>query len=622
MTARDWYGGRIREWSARHETGLAKAASMSRWRLLTFLGGALVLVFGLKGGSGALMAVGAAGFIAFGWLVVRHARVLEGIARAEAALTLNRHAVARLDRDWDGLPEIPRPSTLDWDTHPYARDLDIYGHASLTKWLGAPATSYGTRRLTEWLLEPADADDLPARQAAVDELATRREWREALAIEGRLAVVTTEEFARFLEWAEADAPALPRALKLLALVSPAIAWILIGMWVVDAAQRLPPLTPATLGPWIADGLANGSWPLPVLLNVALSVAFAKRISAVFDRATLGQRVLERYAAMLRLVCDETWHAPQLLNLQGKMRANGSAPALVRELARLGGWSELRTGAALLHIVIQALTLSDFHVLFALERWRSRAGRSVRNWFEGLGSIDALATLSVVRAEYPEWVMPVVGAGETALLAGGLAHPLIADDRRVANDVHVGPAGTLLLVTGSNMSGKSTLLRAIGLNAVLAQAGAPVCATSFHMPPADVYTSIRIEDSLEHGVSYFMAALARLKQIVDAAQRGPGPGRTLMYLLDEVLQGTNSVERALAVRAVARHLLDAGAIGAMTTHDLALASEEPLKTAATLVHFTEQVHPDGTMTFDYRLRPGVATSSNALRLMQLIGIAPR
>jgi DNA mismatch repair ATPase MutS len=140
-----------------------------------------------------------------------------------------------------------------------------------------------------------------------------------------------------------------------------------------------------------------------------------------------------------------------------------------------------------------------------------------------------------------------------------------------------------------------------------------------MPPADLQTSIRVQDSLELGLSYFMAALARLKQIVDAAERGAAPGRMLTYLLDEVLQGTNSVERGLAVRAIVGHLLQAGAIGVMTTHDLALAHEEPLSTAAQLAHFTEQVHADGRMTFDYRLRPGLATSTNALRLMQLIGI---
>jgi DNA mismatch repair ATPase MutS len=221
-------------------------------------------------------------------------------------------------------------------------------------------------------------------------------------------------------------------------------------------------------------------------------------------------------------------------------------------------------------------------------------------------------------------VPGLDAGADAMIGAAVAHPLIAADRRVANDVRIGPPGTILLVTGSNMSGKSTLLRAIGLNAVLAQAGAPVCAAAMTVPPVELQTSIRVQDSLELGLSYFMAALARLKQIVDAAARldPPQAGRRLLYLLDEVLQGTNSVERAVAVRAVAQHLIDARAIGAMTTHDLALAEDEPLKSCAVLVHFTEQVQPGGTMTFDYRLRDGIATSTNALRLMQLMGIKPR
>jgi DNA mismatch repair ATPase MutS len=173
-----------------------------------------------------------------------------------------------------------------------------------------------------------------------------------------------------------------------------------------------------------------------------------------------------------------------------------------------------------------------------------------------------------------------------------------------------------------MSGKSTLLRAIGLNVLLAQAGAPVCAAEFTLPPCDLETSVRVQDSLERGLSYFMAALARLKGVIDAADRERSGSRRLLYLLDELLQGTNSAERATAVRAIARHLLASGAIGAMTTHDLAVAAEEPFASQARLVHFSEQVHADGTMTFDYVLRPGLATSRNALRLMQLIGIEPR
>jgi DNA mismatch repair ATPase MutS len=262
-------------------------------------------------------------------------------------------------------------------------------------------------------------------------------------------------------------------------------------------------------------------------------------------------------------------------------------------------------------------LWDFHVLFALERWRRVAGPHVREWMDVIGELDALSALAAAWRDNPAWCLPEIH--ETPVfVAEALGHPLIPDERRVSNDVQVGPPGTLLLVTGSNMSGKSTLLRAIGLNTVLAQAGGCTCAVRLQLPPCDLQTTIRVQDSLELGLSYFMAALARLKGVVDAAER-PRAGRVLLYLLDEILQGTNSAERAIAVRAVARHLLDAGAIGAMTTHDLNVAGEEPLKSSAVLVHFTESVDEQGYMRFDYRLREGLATSRNALRLMQMIGI---
>jgi DNA mismatch repair ATPase MutS len=293
---------------------------------------------------------------------------------------------------------------------------------------------------------------------------------------------------------------------------------------------------------------------------------------------------------------------------------------MRALNRILGFADLRRGAALLHFPIQAFTLWDFHWLFALEKWRRRSGSRVRGWFEAAGEIDALSCLAAIRYDNPDWCFPTIG-DVPSYRAEGLGHPLISGSRRVPNDVEVGPRGSVLLITGSNMSGKSTLLRAIGVNAVLAEAGAPVCARTLRMPPCDIQTSIRIQDSLERGVSYFMAALARLKGVVDAAERNRADGqpRVVFYLLDEILQGTNSAERGIAVQAVAQHLLDAGAIGAMTTHDLNLAGEEPLKSHAKLVHFTEVVDERGEMSFDYQLREGIATSRNALRLMRLIGI---
>jgi MutS-like protein len=603
MTPAEWYHARITEWTGHRDAAAARGATLSRLRLASFLGGAAVLWWGLARHQPVATLAGIAGFIAFAVLVVVHARVLERVERAETGRRLGTHGLARLARDWKTLPEVPAPSELDLDAHPYARDLDVFGHASLAKWLGRPATIHGARRLWEWLLGGAEPGEIRMRQPAIEELAAKREWREALAIEGQLTTLSPAELVRFLEWAESDRQAVPGAIQGVSVLIPPATVILFGLFATGLIED----------PW---------WLIPLAAAILLSLGFAYWMHSTFDRVSLGERAMRRYAAMLSLVCHESWTSAEVVRLRQAMCAGGEAPEVLSKLARLSGWSELRRGSPIVHFAVQAVTLWDFHVYFAFHRWRARDGRHVRGWIEALGSVDALATLAMIRADQPAWTTPRVDPAAASLRAAALGHPLLPDDRRVANDVEVGPRETLLLITGSNMSGKSTLLRAIGLNAVLAQAGAPACAAAFEMPPADLHTSIRVEDSLELGLSYFMAALARLKQIVDAAERGVAPGRALLYLLDEVLQGTNSVERGIAVRAVVRHLLDARAIGVMTTHDLAIADEEPIKSAARLAHFTEQVHPDGTMTFDYRLRPGLATSTNALRLMQLIGITPR
>jgi DNA mismatch repair ATPase MutS len=294
-----------------------------------------------------------------------------------------------------------------------------------------------------------------------------------------------------------------------------------------------------------------------------------------------------------------------------------------ELKRLGAIVRLAEArySPMAHFALQLLGLWDFHVLAALERWQRSSGSHARDWLAALGEAEALSALGTLAHDNPGWVMPELVDGPARIEAQALGHPLLASRSRVTNDVTVGPPGTFVLVTGSNMSGKSTLLRAIGTNVVLAQAGGPVCAASMRLTPVDIWTSIRIDDSLEAGVSLFMAELKRLKRIVDAA-RAPDRPRPLLYLLDEMLHGTNTAERRIAARRVLNYLVQAGAIGAVTTHDLTLAEDASLDAAAHRVHFTEQFSQrDGTMTmtFDYRLRPGLATSANALKLLAMIGL---
>jgi DNA mismatch repair ATPase MutS len=279
----------------------------------------------------------------------------------------------------------------------------------------------------------------------------------------------------------------------------------------------------------------------------------------------------------------------------------------------------------LYLPIQTVTLWDLHVWWALERGRQRHGRHVRGWLEAIGRVEALSALASIAHDHPGWAFPTVHdtpAPEALRIeATGLGHALLTNAARVSNDVTIGPKGRFLLVTGSNMSGKSTLMRAVGVNVVLAHAGAPVCAATMQLPLVALHTSMRVADPLERGLSLFMASLVRLERIVRAA-REARPDRPVCYLLDEVLQGTNSAERRVAVRTIVDHLLASWALGVVTTHDLDLARDPAFAAHADSVHLQETLSGEGdavTMSFDYRLRPGPATGGNALQLLRLLGL---
>ncbi len=599
------YQDAIRRYRAERAPYARRSLLLSRLRLLTFLPALALFILALSRGPlvPLLLAAGAL-FVLFGILVVLDARVDERLRWLDALLLVNQRAIARIDRAWDEMPPAEPPPGVDVDGHPYAADLDLFGRASLFQLLGPAATAMGARRLAEWLLAGSPREDLEARQEAVAALTPAREWREQFAAHGVAAsAARAVDVERLLAWAEGPS-FLGRY----------------GAWLQPVVVVLTAAIAILFALFQFDVTDSALWMVPAALGVVLSFGLAAPVGAWLDRAGAGQRALGRYAHLFEQAVTAPQTAPSLATLHQRLTADGrDAPACMRRLQRILGYGELRHSAGILHFPIQALTLWDFHVVFALERWRVRVGRHVRSWIEALAELDALTVLAGVGADNPEWSRPLL-VTEAAIAGTALGHPLLAADRRVTNDVRVGPQGTLLLVTGSNMSGKSTLLRSIGLNVVLAQAGSVVAAERLSLPLCDLQTSLRVQDSLELGLSYFMAALARLKGVVDAAQH-ERPGRVLLYLLDEILQGTNSIERALAVRAVARHLLTAGAIGVMTTHDLSLAAEEPLASAAELVHFSESVSDNGDMRFDYRLRPGIATSRNALRLMKLIGIEP-
>lgn len=619
---RDTYRDRLERFTRLREEEERKGIRLGWARLTVFLLAFALYVAGdVTAGPGGRGLWGAAVLLllVFAVLVVIHRRVRAREEWHGRLARINEEGLARLDRNWSGLP----PSPLDPapDHHPYALDLDLCGDASLFRLLGTVTTPPGAATLRQWLLAPAPPEEIRRRQEAVDELAPQIDLRQALEAEGEsLASPSTEAVEDFLDWAEEE-PWLPSRRLLRA-----------GAWLIPAATLL-------FAVLHVRGVVNWPWwALTVAAAFLQAGSYQLRMHGIMRRVSAGEERFLRYAALLRRLKEMEAASPLLGEL--KEHVVSSPVSVGRELERLArrvSWAEVRH-SSMAHVPLQALFLWDVHVLASLERWKARSGSHVRAWLEALGTLEALAALATLRADHSDWCFPEVeGKGDgkdeagPRLTARGLGHPLLPQDRCVPNDVEVGPAGSFLFVTGSNMSGKSTLLRAVGSSAVLAQAGGPVPAMEMSMTSLRVQTSMRTADSLSEGISQYMAELNRIRQVVEAARASTGrqeaaggreSGPPVLYLLDEPLQGTNEAERRVAVQTILGHLLDAGAIGCVATHDLQLDRTERLARAARAVHLEGTVREgeEGPLIdFDYRLRPGRATSTNALALLRAVGL---
>jgi hypothetical protein len=590
---------RGREVRAREVAALDRRARRIATARLVLAAAAIALIAGIvwaRLGAQAWAALGV-DVVAFLVLVFVHARVHEARDRAAAALRFHERGLARLDHAWDRLSRgSERFRSAD---HPFAGDLDVFGHGSVMQLVDATETRFGEERLAA-LLSQGDPglwpDDVAARQGAVRDMSTRAAFRESMATAGGVLGDEKPDPGPLLAWAE-KSEGLPRSLAVLAWALP------VGLLAV-----------VVLGP--ALGLRAGAVTVAVLAQITLGIAVGVRLTPMLQAASSRESAATRWRAMIAAIEAEPFEAPLLSRLRerlstGKRRASEEIAAL----ERIVGFVDARQNEVF-RLLVGPLLMWDVHCAFALLRWRARAGVHVRGWLDVLGEAEALASLGGFAHEHPGFAWPDA-AREPCFEARALGHPLIAHAHRVGNDVRLPSAGKALVVTGSNMSGKSTLLRAIGVNAALAFAGAPVCAEALRIGPARVATSMRIEDSLEQGVSHFFAELRRLKRVLDMAHEAGGP--PVLFLLDEILHGTNSRERVIGACAVVREMLSRGALGAVSTHDLGItALERELGGSVENVHFEEQVQGEA-MTFDYVLRPGIVQSSNALRLMRAVGI---
>jgi hypothetical protein len=528
---------------------------------------------------------------AFVALVLYHSFVRRKRVGAQRAVDYYRRGVARLEDRWIGLGQ--RGERFGATDHIYAADLDLFGEGSLFELLSVARTRMGEDTLARWLLAPAPLTSIQERHACVADLRERLDLREEMAVLGEDSQVGVNPDS-LLAWAEA-----PNQLS--------------QYWLLGVALLLPAAALAAALVWHYKGFAT-PFMLVVLLESAVAYFVKRALSDAIYGTESAFRDLKLFTALLLRVERNEFAAPALKDLVRRLSSHTlPASATIARLATVIDFADARNNPILR--LLDVPLLYSLHVALAAERWRATHGKVIREWVDALGEFEALSSLAGYSYEHPADPFPEFVAGAAVFAAAELGHPLIPAAKCVRNSLSIEGTTRMLLVSGSNMSGKSTLLRTVGINTVLAMAGAPVRARTLRLTPLQVGASIRVNDSLHEGSSRFYAEITRLREIYGLLDQGP----SLLFLLDELLQGTNSKDRLTGAEGIVHAFVAAGAIGLVSTHDLALTDIGGLSPGTLRnVHFQDDLS-DGQMRFDFTLRDGVVTKSNGIELMRAIGL---
>jgi hypothetical protein len=534
-------------------------------------------------------------------IAILHAKVLRNRACAQRAVDFYRKGLARIEDRWfhPQHPGTGQPSTghtasrIDIHSSLYATDLDLFGQGSLFELLSLARTRMGEDTLAAWLLSPSPVEQLAQRHAALAELGTNLDLREDIAILGEDLKVGIHSEA-LTQWAEASNQLTNKGLRWLSL--------LLACAAVAAAVV-----------WAEFGTKTPFFAI-VIVETIITASLRKRTAAILNSTDQAFEDLQLLSSLLARLEREQFEAPRLKALKAELSSHHLAAS--KAIARLRTIVEyIRSLDNTFMRVLNIPLLYVVQISYVAEAWRTAHGAAVRSWLKAIGEVEALLSLSGYRYEHPSDPFPEFVEGPPCFIAEQLGHPLIPDTKCVRNDVSVCGETKLLLVSGSNMSGKSTLLRAVGINTVLAMAGAPVRASHLKLTPLHIGASILVNDSLQEGSSRFYAEITRLRNICDLAENNP----PVLFLLDELLQGTNSKDRLVGAEGVVRALLASGAIGLISTHDLALTNIGSQQDSRLHnVHLQDEIE-DGKMKFDFKLQDGVVTKSNGIELMRLIGL---
>lgn len=481
--------------------------------------------------------------------------------------------------------------------HYYADDLDIFGPHSLFQLLNRAGSEPGERMLASWLLSPASPQEIAHRNEAVSELTTTPETllsHRALAMENQISLQTLHRLDGWLK--EPQVFSGFRHWKWIRFLFPALMIAILFLFIIDK-------------------LAISYFIYSLLLSGVISYQINKAVAPVHNSLSFMVNELKTLSLRLHLIETPQYHSQELKNIRNSLFTNNKkASEQIKDLEKILSRFDLRYNM-LLSAPLNLFLLWNLQQILDLEKWKRSVSDEPLKWFNALSKLEALNSFATIRFNEPKWSFPIITPNYFYCKGEAVGHPLIPVEKRVNNPVSISDKGHIMLITGSNMAGKSTYLRSIGVNTVLAMAGAPVCAKEFSISAVKLISSMRIADNLEESTSTFYAELKKLKQVIDAANTG----ENILVLLDEILRGTNSHDRHIGSKALIKQLIQKNVVALVATHDLALASyANQFPTHISNFYFDVSVVGED-LSFDYLLKPGVCNSMNASVMMKKIGI---
>ena len=594
----------------KHKEAIAKLANdlqeLSWSRLMVFIFSAFLIVLLAQAGSIiVVLMVTLIGGVAFAAVMKRYNKVAFQKQHATFLAEINEQEILRLQNSFSHFPNGQKYVRRE---HPYVADLDVFGSHSLFQLLNRTTTESGSACLAEWLSESASQEVILERQQVVKELTPQVAWRQDFQASGMHFANAKSDYQTLLAWLENPVRLLPHQTKYLI-----AAVVLALLSTIAFVYHL-------LFAYASDFIVN---TLPLIAILVVNVVFLKRIRPVAEEIIHSThhnvKTLGGYQSLIRKIESEKFHAKRLQQLQTVFnQGNYSAAREINTLKRILDVAQQKgttgTFSNQAYTMANIFWLIDIYWIILAEQWKTKNGSYLKNWADAVGEFEALSSLAGFSYANPDCTFPQIKGGACTIHFDGLGHPLLKSGSRVCNDFNLKSSDNIVMITGSNMAGKSTFLRTVGVNLVLALMGAPCCAKAGEVTVMTLFSSMRTQDNLEEGISSFNAELRKIEQLLRLIQSG----EPVFFLLDEMFKGTNSKDRHWGGFSLIKQLKQLNAFGMISTHDLELADLAGQHKLVTNYSFNSEIQ-EGEMTFDYRLTPDLCKDFNASELMRRSGI---